>query len=476
MRNVLFLFCILVGTAYLAFAALFQQPSDILIAIPFIIAAIILYSIKKIEERLGYLILAGTIFVFLLSRTYSRVMSGQKLEQYFSDADVYKSLFYITISLVSLLIGEMIFSSSRGVRIGNLSFGSKSILMPMENTEKNFRYIRICKYLFYIGAVCQVIVLMYRIVLVSTVGYVGSYLEMNNTAASIPGIISKLADFYLIAFIIMLALLPEYGIIKNCIYIFVFISFLSLFTGARNGFFIPVVFLVWYFFYRRNCGVDSDRNNYRRFKRSYLLWAYLGITLIGIIGQIRVDRPIDASIFNPITVVAENLGGSNLVLLRTFNIEEQISDADRMKFIFGPILNFLDNNIVSRIFVGTKIDPYNSIAYALNGKNFGSFLTYTYDQAFYLTGGGYGSSYIAEAYVAGKTTGVVLISLLYSFVLSLPQKVRYNNWIFRTILFLMIYWLFYVPRDAALYFITSGLNVTNLFVIFLVWVYGKRKV
>lgn len=476
MRNLLFVFSILGGAVYLTFATLSQQSKDILIAIPFIIAAIVLYSMKKIEERLGYLILACTIFVFLLSRTYSRVMSGQKPEQYFSDVDVYRSLYYITLSLITLLIGEMIFSSSRGVRIGNFSFGSKNIMLPMENTEQNFRYIRICKYLFYIGSVCQIIVLIYRIVLVSTVGYVGSYLEMSNAAASIPGIISKLADFYLIAFIIMLALLPEYGIIKNCIYIFVSISFLTLLTGARNGFFVPVVFLVWYLSYRRNCGVNQERNSRRRFKLSYLLWGYLGITLIGVIGLIRVDRPIDASVFNPITVIAENLGGSNLTLLRTFSIEDQISDSDRLRFIFGPILNFWDNNIISQVFIGKEIDPYNSIAYALNGKNYGSFLTYTYDQAFYMTGGGYGSSYIAEAYVAGKSTGVVLISLLYSFVLSLPQKVRYDNWVFRTFLFLMIYWLFYVPRDAALYFITSGLNVTNLFVIFLVWIYGKRKV
>jgi len=117
MSALLVICCSILSTACFIIAIITKSPIEMLISITFIIVAIIIFSLKQIKDRLGYLILTGTFFVFLLSRTYSRALLGLNLEEYFGNTEVYRSLLYYDISLFALFIGELLFSSNKKIRI-----------------------------------------------------------------------------------------------------------------------------------------------------------------------------------------------------------------------------------------------------------------------------------------------------------------------------------------------------------------------
>lgn len=454
------------GAISFIWAVMQSSPYIMLVTIAFFIIATLVYSGMHIEARFGHFILIGTIFIFLLSRTYYRALSGLKLEPYFSDDEVYRSLLYICISIITIFFFEMIFASSRRIHKNK----RRLALQREQGLEINTSFLSICKVCFWVSAACKVIVLVLKIVLVQSVGYSESYLELTDTISGIPSIITKLSDFYLVTFAIITASFKDFKTIKVYVYAFIVIAAMGLFTGARNNFFVPIVFLIWLIAYYNY--MNSDELGIPKighlFRLKYLLLIYAGIVLIGITGQVRVGMPVDASVFNPFKMISDNLGGSNLVILRTFAIADGITEAESQQFIFGPFLNFFNNNAITKLFFATETPAYGTVEYAMNGRNFGSYLTYKSDLAFYSVGGGFGSSYIAEAYIHSGIVGIIAISALYSWFLSIPYKIKPTSWIKKALYFLMVYWVFYTPRDAALYFLTAGLNITNLIFIILI--------
>lgn len=467
MKTITSFFCAATSAIICAVGVAGENPYTLLVAVAFVLAAIIIYSLDMKNSRMGYLIFACSVFAFLLSRTFSNALRGLPLEEYFKDQMSYKSILCIITSLYALYVGEHLFASKRMLLRKRIKYDISD--------EDDMKAIGTCKALFYIGAVCQVIMLVVRILLVRTYGYEGSYLEMSASVAGVPYIITKLADFYISSFIVMLAFLPNLKKIKDCIITYVAIAALSLLTGARNGFFVPMVFLFWYFSYRKGIGLDKGGAKRGMGIMKILILGYLGTILIAVIGIVRVGGTIDSSIFDPFNTIAENIGASNLTLLRTFAIEKKIPDEFRTTFIFGPFYNFLNNNIISQMLFGTQVDAYGTVAYAMNGHNYGSYLTYTFNQMFYMEGGGFGSSYIAEGYLVGGMTGIAVLTLFYAYFISIPYRLKKHRWIVRALVLYMVYWFFYTPRDAALYFLTAGLNITNIVVIFIVWFFSEKK-
>lgn len=446
-----------------------ENSIGVLVATVLLIVAFVPWCVEFAYERLVCLIFVGSVFVFLLSGLLANAMEGIELVRYFSDKECFDSIILIYLSLFVVFLCCRVTLSSKRIK----HFNYANYLPEVDSSTVVRRALLVCKMVFYLGAVCEIIMLVVRIVLVQNVGYVGSYLEISSVQNGVPGIIVKFSDFYICSFIIMLALLPEIKEIKKEILIYMLISFMSLFTGARNGFFVPLVFLIWFFSYRKSSGLSAISLPFKLSFTKLVVIGYIASVLIGIIGLLRMNLPLSATVFNPIRTIADNIGGSNYAIMRTFSIEDRIPDDMRVGFLFGPFKNLFNNNIISQVLFNTKIDPYGTVAYAMNGNNFGSYLTYVYDPAVYSSGGGFGSCYIAEAYVAWKYLGVILISVFYSIFMGFTCRIRKGNWIKRAILFYMLYWFFYTPRDAALYFITAGFNITNIFLLAIVYLYAK---
>ena len=466
MKSIVSFFCIVISIVLFAFSLSIESANLILFSIIFVYFGILIRCSVDWHKNLSYLLFVSFVFAFLLSRTFYRWTAGMQLEEFFSDTLVYDSLKYITVSLLTIYFGMILF----GKKYSNES------LVDYHNEENHGAELSVAKVLFYCGAICKIYITFVKIVLINTVGYVSSYLELTDTIKGVPYIISKFSDIYLISFIIILALLPDYQKIKKCVWTFLFVSILGIFTGVRSSFFLPLVFLFWYLSYINYFKETRFKDRITGKKILLLiLGLYVCCVLIGLIGKTRVGQPVTAEIFNPFKTIAENIGGSNLVLIRTFQVEDSVSAEEGITFLFGPFLNFFNNNVFTQMLFPSSVPAYGTVEYALNGRNFGSYLTYTWDRAFYMTGGGYGSSYIAEAYIAGGYLAIVIITLLYAYFLALPYKIRLRNWISRAIVFTMMYSLFYASRDAALYFLTSGINITNLFVILVVYLLGSTR-
>ncbi|EOT2902268.1 O-antigen polysaccharide polymerase Wzy [Clostridium perfringens] len=436
----------------------FERSNNIIIAIVFAYLICIFYSLKKISERMGLLILSTSIFLFQVSRSFVRMISGEQLEQYFTYEQVFNTLNIIFISFIGLILGYIIIGSHNKKR---------EVLCNSINNEK---YLNVAKFIYYISLPFAFFEIIMKIKFVLTNGYLNYY-----TSFSLPLIVSKFSDFYLASFIILLALLPKLNRITKEIKIFILYCILSLFSGQRNTFIIPILFIVWYFSYRDMLNLDKSKIITKKFLVICGLSIIIIIPTFIFIGDLRMGESGQA-IFKRFFNFFDELGSSNHVLLRTLAIEDVINQNDRIKFLFYPIKNLINSNIISQLIFNTKIYQQQTVEYALNTFNYGAYHTYICDPVYYLSGGGFGSSYLAEAYLALGKLGVFIISILYSFYIKLASKIKYKNWMLRSIVFFSIYGLFFSPRDLALQFLVFGFNITNILTILIVFFVGNISI
>lgn len=423
-----------------------------------------LYSSTRIVENMGFILINITTLILLVLRNVLNALLGNPLEKYFSDYLMYryfKIMFYVYLGF---LVGIAFVNIMKRFRFKRLE---KPIIL---NLNDNKHYTEASKRIFYLSLPFFVVELILKIIFVFKYGYMSYYTSFGSSVYYQP-IISKFADFYFVSFMIFLATFPDENTLRTPLKIFVLMQTLSMFMGQRNGFILSIIFLIWYMSIRQYKGFT--KYNYFSNKNiiKFIVFSILLLFIINGFGYIRVGQEVENN--NIIKILIEQ-GGSNHVMLRTFMLKDQIPEGYGIKFFFGPIIRFFSLNYFSQLLFGTKAYQQQTIEYALNSFNYGSYHTYLWDINTYLNGGGFGSSFVAEAYLAFREGGVFIFSLVMGIFSNLISKKKVENWKTASIYFIMIYYFFYVPRDSALYWVVAAINITNIFCIVLVYFYGNH--
>ena len=223
-KNSFFLF--LVTSVLLVSVSFYNAVNPLLVFALLIWLLLFVFSIDNISHNIALFCFLTSFFVFLLGREVCFAYFG--LELYYTNLMVYNDFTFLSlsVSLFGIGIGYILWNSEKKKNINNHNF------------ERNFylkKRIKFLKKIFCFSYIFLMILLIGQIIVVQTVGYLGSYTAFIEEAF-IPWWISYIAAFCPVVFCLLLASMPSKREVLFPILMFEFYGILSLLTGKRFNF------------------------------------------------------------------------------------------------------------------------------------------------------------------------------------------------------------------------------------------------
>lgn len=426
-------------------------------------------AFRNLSEMVTLFAFLVSFFTFLLGRVVIPLFVSQKPDYHENISNFSQDQWnFIYLSLyLSLLFVYIGYCSGRR--------GELKAYRRRKRQNKNYveRVKVISKYLIYISICFKLLTTLEIIKHVFTYGYLALYLE---PPQELPYVVYKLSDLFTLAVYLFLASMPSKKESRFIITCYVLVSLFSLFTG-RRGFFMFAILLLFVYFYIRNKINPEQEWITARMKRMCVI--ILPFLLIGmyLIGFIRMEATIDdTGDTNPLLSFFYSQGGSvQMIGLVKESIE---SLPKEQHYLFGPLLHMFDGTTIGSLFGLDALVPQTTDM-ALKGDSLGDYLTYKYDPNRYLSGGGYGSCFIAEAYADLRIPGIISISFLFGWLLSRFRFWLLTNIWFSAMSFYILFGILRSPRGSTFGFLKECLTPTNLILILLIHIsavmYSKSK-
>ena len=121
-----------------------------------------------------------------------------------------------------------------------------------------------------------------------------------------------------------------------------------------------------------------------------------------------------------------------------------------------------NNSIGQTVFHTDPIISLQTAEFAESTNSYSHVLTYLVDPARYLRGEGFGTSYVAEGYVAFGIAGVVALSVMIGVAFRWFASMMSRSWPAIALGLIANKSFVYLPRNYALIWITDVFNVTYL--------------
>lgn len=431
-----------------------------LVAIIMLGLSSIIYTFSKSKMFSIFII---SFFVFLVNRPIIDMLKGEKwwLSNYFmnnyDNSYLNSALMIIYIALGSLLIGKIVSSSS-------FSVGDKFSISVKENLKARFvpvqikfnKYLKIkvdkktlFLFLFIIYCLTYIFV-MYaeidKLLFMNGRMYQEYYLDYEVTYSML---ITFMARFNIYFLMFLLALLPDKRRSFSLLLLNVSLHVPTLILGQRGSFMLAILFAIIYFLLRN----ELNRDERWITKKEIFFIVFLGLILVVLLSAINdIRHGYDFSLLK-ITDIFSNFLYKLGVTFNThvYGIQNEFMIKDltgSTNYLFGEILNNIRDNPISNLIFG-NLENYpigNSFEKAVGGYWFSHILAYV-SHPRYLEGFGYGTSYLTEAYHTYGIVGVVSVNILLGHLLTKLDKSLTANYFKRIIAMLLLYNIFYIPRQ-----------------------------
>jgi oligosaccharide repeat unit polymerase len=292
----------------------------------------------------------------------------------------------------------------------------------------------------------------------------GGYLNSFTSTTDIPSVISRLSMFFVPAFAVFLATLPNKKQMKWPLMIYGVYMLASLLTGRRNTIVTEALMLIIYFVLRDSLLEKSKRVLKKRTVVFAGIFGVAAMYLLQLLALIRAGLSLEGRGFGEMLVsFFDSQGASFRVVMETVNHIALFPRETAYQYLFYPFELFVHNNVVTSTLFGLKpiIEVQNS-QFVQTTHNFAHVLTYLVDPGRYLTGGGFGTSYIAEAYVAYRILGIVLVSLMIGLIFRFFSSMLTRSWVVIACGLIAIKSFVYIPRSFAFLWVSEVFNITYL--------------
>ena len=444
---------------------LFMPGYDVQISFGFWIALMV-YCAQDVERRLLLMLFAFTVFVFCMSRivipafyTNSYIQTSQYFSMCFGE-DVHN--FIARTSFIALLCALIGFNSVRNDVCSDGAF-------HIDPNSRQINRIRTAsKYLYLTSSVLVVYSIYTRFSFVAAFGYMDSFV---NYSSSLPPILYKFASINALCLYLFLATLPTKKEAKPILLVFVLITVLTLFTGALTKFVMNFITLLVYLVLRNRIN-PNDKWLTRRGKIVIISALPFLTALMFLVMLIRGESSISNISFIDMIVNSIYQQGSIIDVLGI-----SYEEADKIPYrlwSFGRIIDNYSNNFIFQLLgIGRELRS-NTVDMAVNGHSLANYLTYTYQTVRFLSGGGMGSSFLAESWLDFGYFGVAGFSYIYGIILAkFIIWAKRNVWLF-ALSFDMVNAILYSPRAGAGDFIADLLSPMYLLTLFLIYQYSKK--
>lgn len=404
---------------------------------------------------------------------FGSLLFDKELVSIISIGDLSRYCFCLSLSLTGIILGLEIGYKRKTKNIVNLK-------EYRENSRIKMVYYLVNK-IFWITIPFSYIYVLLRGYYAITYGYVYLY---SNSGVFLSGILSLVTDISSInsvTYIILLSTLPKISKIRNQTIAVLLYNVIHLFSGSRTGLLRMLFLIVSYLFIMRHSyeGIIIKKKKVLKYSVIAIGCLYIFATLFTITVNFRTGSDYYSNNKNPIVDLITREGKTWSVVVDTFSIYENTTFNQHLKFYFMPLINTATLQYVFQKFgLGfIKALPYTT-AYAVNSYDYSHYYTYASDPSLYLSGGGLGSSYLAESYFFGQYFGVVFHSILIGiFLSSFLCKVN-KSLLMNAYMWTFIYNIFWSPRGSALGPFFSFFSFSNLIIFIALYMYLsliKRK-
>lgn len=364
---------------------------------------IMYYTLSDLKNRSAFFAFAVSFFTFLIGRESMEVFGIHEIQYEFTDSLNALAHRIVLIGLISLIAGYWI---GCHVRIGR-----KRTDRIINAESREYITIRsLSKKIYYITFIALLMQVLDVIRYVFRYGYIAFY---TGYITGLPYVFIKIGDMSIIAFWVFLATLPQKEEARIPILMYAFYLLITLLTGKRYecvaGFLILFVYLLF-----RN---STDRGR-KWIKTRHIVFVIILVpvatTALFAIRDIRIGGAVTAdTIKNGMTEFFYTQGVSINVIKR---MEKYLSLLPEGKlYSFGATLDFLHNNIISRI-LGVQTYTGNTADHAMQGNQLQHALSYVVMGSYYLQGHGFGSCYLAETYHDFGYIGVIICNIIYGLI------------------------------------------------------------
>lgn len=435
------------------------------VSITLLLLANIILTSLDFRQNIVYLILQLTFFLFLMGGPLLLVLDGEHYYPGKSEQTILTSMTCYWIAAFTIWLYQFLFAP----KVKAVS----DVQPDAKQDVQTFKIRVISKYGFYIAAAANALISLDTIVYRQTHSLQSYYAEYT---PSLPTLVQKMSDCYLIAFMLFLATKPGKREFVLPGAVFVVISLLTLLYGVRNIALLNLLFLLVYFVLRNT---EEEKWLTKWHIGLVAVCAPVAIILLQAFDTFRRDTAFSFS------QMEELLSFS---LIREFFVDQSISseilpNAIKYSFLlggqpvpytFGTLYAYLRQNMIVRFFTGEAAFAANSVEAALNGASLGSRLAYHLYRQSYLAGTGMGGSYIAELYTDFSYIGVFAGTLLLCWFISKFTKSFFSKSPYVCALGLLaIRWVTYIPRDSFFTWAMLSLSIMNLVFLLLVVLLSK---
>ena len=416
-----------------------------------------LFALSNSVENIYYLFFLSSFFVFLLGRPFATVFlkdtSASYSDYLTNDARLQMNIVMI-IGLTSIAAGYYILGRSR-FKVGKRQIKSRLTEIIDDNTTIIRETVKPFVIVLYIVSIISNIE---RIIAVSILGYLGSYL----TKSSLPSVVLGLSSLAPLSLAIYWATLPKKKETVSITLLFIITNCLSLFAGRRYEAISSIMVVVMYYILRNS--EDEVWIKKETIVLGLMLSPVIMVLLIAVESW-RIGGSVqNYTFFQLLGRFFSSVGGSSSVIGFEQMYHEELSDRGIL-FSFGNIWRSLNNNIIARFLFGGKAYQAQTAEEALHGYSMGAFLMYKIAPLRYLAGGGMGSCFLAELMCDFSYIGVALGSIILGIIIRRFKDMS-TSVLRNFILVFSSMFLFRLPRDSFDYFLNQFISIKNiLFVI-----------
>lgn len=445
--------------------AIFDQT--ILISAVFVLwIDMIIFALKKSEDRIMLFIYLVAFFAFLIGR---QVLERYKLHRVyvtFSEEINKYAEGLLLISLLSLFAGYVFFSKVKG--------NSSSIKRQIEYDSDIYKIVRnISKYFFAATWFVAVFTSLREAFTVIQNGYLSSFLT-NRSTNLFSVLLGEVASMCKVSFWVFLSTMPSKKESSRLLVMFLIYLVLSLGSGSRTEFVVNIL-LIFSYYISRNSINSGDRKWFG--KREAVACAIIAPFLIVAMLFVSVFRGgggnnLGNSFFSNIIEFFYSQGTS-INFLKHARVYSSALPKNRV-YMLGATITYLKTNPISQMLGLAPFAGSNNVQHALEGYSMSHTVSYFATKDMYLRGMGLGSSYIAEAFHDLGYFGVIFVNFVYSFLINKVINFKNKGIWSCTLVFVIMEGIMTAPRGATDEFIVRIITPSCFVAIAVIYLVSKQ--
>lgn len=407
----------------------------------------ILFYLEQYSKRFIYLLFNITFFTFLVSRPVIAMFRGEEWWRAVRETtdSAWFALTLVGVSLYSLIIGGYLAEFMHNkCRLFVRRLEEKNVKIRKEGFKENLQVVSML--VFYVTYPMYFLQELEPLLFSNINNYMSYYTDFQN---GFPALFYTLASFMKISLCIFLATFPRKRRAFVPLVLFAVSAIPSLIIGLRNPIVLNSLFILVYYLFRET--VENKEKWMGKFEKIIVgCSAPIMTILMMALAYIRAGMAI--KIENPLRYITDFFYSQGV----TFNVIQlaygyiESMRLQSSNYTFGGIIDYIYRGTLGQKIFGTEGLPSgNTLENAELSHNLSHHLSYATMKEEYLSGRGWGSSYILESYVDFDYIGVVVIGLIIGFFLIYAVYWFGKNIFVNTVILMALTTFFLIPRAEA---------------------------